>query len=75
MVARMVSKTRVFWATNTTVAAPADSDPLFREGMGVAIMAKPLYINLEMSRNECRKVDIRLPGKGNSNSRGARPVF
>ena len=23
----------------------------------------------------CRKVDIRLPGKGNSNSRGARPVF
>ena len=24
------------------LAAPADSDPLFREGMGVAIMAKPL---------------------------------
>ena len=22
-----------------------------------------------------RKVDIRLPGKGNSNSRGARPVY
>ena len=24
---------------------------------------------------EFRKVDIRLPGKGNSNSRGARPVY
>jgi len=28
----------------------------------------------EMERRS-RKVDIRLPGKGNSNSRGARPVY
>ena len=26
-------------------------------------------------RRRTRKVDIRLPGKGNSNSHGARPVY
>ena len=25
--------------------------------------------------NPCRKVDVRLPGKGNSNSHGAGPVY
>jgi len=30
---------------------------------------------LEQVRDAPRKVDIRLPGKGNSNSHGARPVY
>ena len=28
-----------------------------------------------VEREACRKADIRLPGKGNSNSRGARPAY
>jgi hypothetical protein len=28
-----------------------------------------------LHEGDARKVDIRLPGKGNSNSRGARPVY
>ena len=29
----------------------------------------------DLSTHSLRKVDIRLPGNGNSNSRGARPVY
>jgi len=37
----------------------------------------PLYKapHLEGSYQFTREVDIRLPGKGNSNSHGARPVY
>ena len=31
--------------------------------------------NPGFARHSVKKVDIRLPGKGNSNSRGARPVY
>ena len=46
---------------------------------GVAVFLKGSSTFVEEEQRNCvggtRKVDIRLPGKGNSNSRGARPVY
>jgi len=46
----------------------------------VVVMVIVIVTPLEQARGHptpkpTRKVDIRLPGKGNSNSHGARPVY
>ena len=50
------------------------SDPGQRHLPGVRVRdARPVCLR-ERQRLPRRKVDVRLPGKGNSNSHGARPV-
>ena len=44
-----------------------------RRGSGARTLAPPLPPEND-KRKGTRKVDIRLPGKGNSNTHGARPV-
>ena len=44
------------------------------DGNQRVVLAKILYKSM-LQVSVARKVDIRLPGKGNSNSRGARPVY
>jgi len=39
-----------------------------------ALVVPPLLPLLQVHPHLCRKVDVRLPGKGNSNPHGARPV-
>ena len=42
---------------------------------GVQLSSAEARVEDIQGRSVARKVDIRLPGKGNSNSRGARPVY
>ena len=41
----------------------------------VPLHTGPTYMGEGGGVHEFRKVDIRLPGKGDSNSHGARPVY
>jgi len=43
-------------------------------GTAVAILSRDSGRRASQASQEHRKVDVRLPGKGNSNSHGARPV-
>ena len=47
---------------------------------GEGVLTLPASLHHDIAQNavsvtESGEVDIRLPGKGNSNSRGARPVY
>jgi len=46
--------------------------PMYREP---ATFGEKSRWTLEVDLTVTRKVEIRLPGKGNSNSHGARPVY
>ena len=56
---------------NCTVQAEAIMALVKRGGSPVRCVFCPAFPGVS---DACRKVDVRLPGKGNSNSHGARPV-
>jgi hypothetical protein len=45
------------------------------KGLGWAVGGLDVWRSVTCNSFSPRKVDTRLPGKGNSNSRGARPVY
>jgi len=54
------------------------SEPPEEEARNLSSMADPVastIVSRSASPNLKRKIDIRLPGKGNSNSHDARPVY